>query len=226
MGLLPEKIKYGELKLAEIVRLLAICQNKSEEQLLQSVLYNHRVMDEFHDRCKKVIGYSYRGSSDITEIAEDLFQESLILIFEKVREFECKPAWDETECEKVFLFWMSKFANYMLLNQWKKEKKERIDFDKYKQHCIDDNTPGSIGKYNHKPTYDKVKFDQLWNKFSPMAREIVLACAGKDMFEEDGPKHLKPEFRKYMSEKYKVTENAVNQAKRRALISLKLCKIE
>lgn len=225
MSSLPEKHNYGELNLADIVRLLAICQNETEEKLLQSALYN-KVSEEFYDGCAKAVGKYNKGAPDIQARTDDLFQESFILIFEEVKSFEIKPQWDEKECEKVFLFWMSRFANNLILNAWKKEKKEKNEFDKYLQHLISDSKPGAIARYNYKPTYDKEKFDNVWNNMNEMSREIILACVDLEMFEDDGPKHLPKEFRKYLREKYDVSDSAIRQAKGRATEALNSCKIE
>ncbi len=225
MSSLPEKLNYGELRLTEIVRLLAVCQNRSEERLLQTVLYN-KVSEEFYDRCAKAVGKLYKGTVDIQARIDDLFQDSFILIFEKVKSFEPNPDWDEKEFGKVFIHWMSKFANNLILNSWKKEKNEKEDFNKYAKYIEADSKPGSIGKFNYKPTYDKEKFNIVWSTMNPMSREILLACADLNMFEENGPKHLPKEFRKYLREKFKVTDPAIRQAKGRAIEALNSCKIE
>ena len=226
MGFLPEKLNYGELKLADTIRLLSICQNKSEKNLLQKALYHHKVSEEFYDRCAKAIGQFYKGSPDLQDRTDDLFQDSWILIFEEINFFETDSRCSEVECQKVFLFWMSQFANNLILNQWKKDKIEKKNFEKYTRFCIEDSKPGSIGKHNFKPTYDKQKFNKLWSKLNPMSREILLACADRDMFDDDGPKHFSPEFRKYICEKYDVKEDAIRQAKGRAIKALNSCKIE
>lgn len=225
MSSLPEKLNYGELKLTEIVRLLAVCQNRLEENSLQTVLYK-KVSDEFHDRCAKAVGKLYKGAPDIQARIDDLVQDSFLLIFEKVKTFEAKPHWDEKEFEKVFLYWMSQFANYLILNSWQKEKKEKEEFDKYIKHIVADAKPGSIGKHKYKPTYNKEKFDKVWNMMNQMSREIVLECSERCMFEENGPKHLSKEFRRYLREKFKVTDPAIRQAKSRAIEALNSCKIE
>jgi DNA-directed RNA polymerase specialized sigma24 family protein len=225
MGSLPEKHNYGEHRLADIVRLLAVCQNETEKRLLQTALY-HKVAGEFHDRCSKVVGKIFKGAPDIQARTEDLFQDSLIKIFEKINSFEINPHWGDQECEKVFLFWMSRFANNLLLNSWQKEQKEKKENDKYVKHITSDSSPGSIGKYNYKPTYDIEKFERLWSQMNLMSREIVLKCAEIGIFEEDGPRHLPGEFRNYLREKYKVADAAIRQAKGRAIEVLNSCKTE
>lgn len=225
MSSLPEKHNYGEHTLADIIRLLAVCQNETEESLLQKALY-HKVAGEFHDKCAKVVGKIFKGAPDIQARTEDLFQESFIKIFEKVGSFEINQQWGDQECEKVFLFWMSRFANNLILSGWQKEQKEKKEFDKYVKHVTADSSSGSIGKYNYKPTYDKEMFDRVWSQINPMSREIVLKCAEIGIFEEDGPKHLPSEFRKYLRERYKVTDAAIRQAKGRATEALNSCKTE
>jgi hypothetical protein len=54
-----------------------------------------------------------------------LFQDSWILIFEEIKFFETNSRWSESECQKVLLFWMSQFANNLILKQWKKDKIEK-----------------------------------------------------------------------------------------------------
>lgn len=225
MGSLPEKHNYGEHRLADIVRLLAVCQDETEESLLQSVLYN-KVANEFYDRCAKAVGKLFKGAPDIQARTEDLFQESFIKIFERIGTFKIDPQWCNEECEKVFLFWMSRFANNLILNGWQKEQKEKRDHDKYVKHVTADTGSGSVGKYNYKPTYDREKYERVWSQMNPMSREIVLKCAEIGIFEEDGPKHLPSEFRKYLRERYTVTDAAIRQAKGRAIEALKSCKIE
>ena len=225
MGSLPEKHNYGEQRLADIVRLLAVCQDETEKNLLQTVLYN-KVANEFYDRCAKAVGKLFKGAPDIQARTEDLFQESFIKIFEKIGSFKVDPDWGDEECEKVLLYWLSRFANYLLLNGCQKEKKEKREFEKYAKHITADSSPGSVGKHNYKPTYDREKYERVWSQMNPMSREILLKCADIGIFEEDGPKHLPSEFRKYLRERYKVTDAAIRQAKGRAIEALNSCKIE
>jgi hypothetical protein len=62
MGLLPEKLNYGELKLADVIRLLSICQNESEKNLLQKALYHHKVSEEFMTDVQKRLANTIRFS--------------------------------------------------------------------------------------------------------------------------------------------------------------------
>lgn len=225
MGSLPEKHNYGELKLADIVRLLAVCQNKREESKLQTAFY-HNVSEDFFDRCAKSVGKLYKGAPDILERIEDLHQDCFLLIFEKVKGFEIQQNWDEKECRKVFLYWMAQFANNLILKAWRKEKKEKKEFDKFIEHLVSDSKSGYVGRYNYKPTYNKEMYDSVWNNMNAMSKEIVLTCTDLEMFKEDGPKHLSKEFRKYLREKYNLTDAAIRQAKGRAIEALNSCKIE
>ena len=108
---------------------------------------------------------------------------------------------------------------------WMQYKKKK-DHDKYVKHVTADTSSGSVGKYNYKPTYDREKYDRVWSQMNPMSREIVLKCADIGIFEEDGPRHLPSEFRKYLREKYDVTDAAIRKAKGRAIEALNSCKIE
>jgi hypothetical protein len=56
------------------------------------------------------------------------------LIFEEIKFFETNSRWSESECQKVLLFWMSQFANNLILKQWKKDKIEKKNFEKYTRY--------------------------------------------------------------------------------------------
>lgn len=224
MESLPEKINYGELKLTEIVTLLASCSNEVSERCLLNAFFN-KVNEKFYDRCAKCAGRLYKGAPDIKAITDDIFQDSRLIILEKIKGFKINPQWDENECEKVLLFWMAEFPNNLLLKKQKDDKIEKQKFEKYIHHHISESRLGSIGKHTYSQTYDRVKFDKLWGNFNPMTREIIMFCVGNDMFESDGPKHIPSEFRQYLCKKFNVEEDAIRQAKRRALLGLDSCKI-
>jgi len=122
MDALPERLDYGELKLAEIVTLLAFCQNKTDENKILTLFYK-RTSSKFYDRCSKVVGKLYKGDPESKAITEDVFQESMVIICEKLKTYKTKPEWTEEECERTILFWMSRFANFLLLKKRKDKKR-------------------------------------------------------------------------------------------------------
>ena len=225
MEILREERKFGELKLAEIVRLLSLCQNNERDELLISTFYDMIKVD-FYDRCFKSTWKLFSGNPEIKFIAEEIFHDALILILVDINTFTVGQKCEDSEYRKRILGWMGKFAIFLLLNKQNKDEKEKRRFEKFKKYSIADSIPGSVGKRHYEPTYDKQKLDSVWKGLNPMARELVLYCAENDMFDPDGPKHLPPEKRQDLCERYGVKENSLNQAKRRALLAIASCKIE
>ncbi|WP_445731046.1 hypothetical protein [Mariniflexile sp.] len=207
--------------------ILSLKESNTDAELddLQTKFYNI-FKEKFYDRCSKITNKLYYQNPECKNICDDVFQETFITAFEIIKDFNCDENWDDDECIKVVLFWLSKIANNKLLNQIKSEENIKENLKDYKYHIITDNTPGEISKREYKPTYDKVKYDAIWSKFTPMKKEIILLCAEYNTISEENTKHLPDDVISYLTKKYNIKPASIRKAKERALSALNACKIE
>ena len=222
---LPNEHHFRELKLKALVVRLVNSEDELESRALKNEFYR-KLQAKFYDRCHKIAFKLYGSFPDWEETRDDIFQESFLSAFEKIPAFKVGEHWDDKECEKVLLFWLGTIANNKFLKRIKKEKEEQEQLEKYLSYCANENTEGSICKRNYEPTYDRSKFDQVWQKMNPMAKEILFVCMEYDILSEDNKKHLPDDILELIATKYKVEKSTVRQAKRRALTAIRSCKKE
>ena len=222
---LPQKPAYQELALIVLLSLLISAPVEADNRDIQTEFY-HRFRIKFLDRCHHIATKLYRNEPDIEMIRDDVFQETFMTAMEEIKKFKMDDKWDDAECEKVILFWLAKIANHKLLKRKADEKKEQaILAGDYKYFLKVERKPGGVAKRNYVPTYDKIKFDAVWEKLNPMSREIILLCAESETLCEDNKKHLPDDKTAYLKEKYKVKPAAIRKAKQRAIDTLKTCKL-
>jgi DNA-directed RNA polymerase specialized sigma24 family protein len=219
---LPEEFKYEKLKFSEVVELLITTE--SEVEGLQNEFFL-RVKDKFLDRCQKVVQRLYNNNAEWEAIRDDVFQETFITVFSKINKFKTKSSWNEKEYEKVILFWMSEIANRKLLKQIKFADNENDEIEKYLYFKDSEESAGTVGKLYYKPTYDRNKFDKIWEKMNPMSKELLLLCIEYGTITDDNSKHLPDNIIANLRNKYNVSAAALRQAKSRAIIAIKSCKI-
>ena len=187
--------------------------------------FHHRFKHKFFDRCHKSVLKLCGRAPDWEEIRDDIFQESFITAFEKIKSFEIKAEWDDVECEKVLLFWLASIANNKILKRIANQKKEKEQLDGYEYFLQTEHASGEVAKRKYEATFDQEKFGTAWQKLSDMSREIIIMCAQYDTLDEDNSKHLPDEAISYLTKRYNVKSAAVRKAKQRALSVLKSCKI-
>ncbi|MBS1737481.1 MAG: hypothetical protein JSS98_12860 [Bacteroidetes bacterium] len=221
---LPEH-SYKDLKLIALIEALIACEDESENRILQDEFYC-RLREKFFDRCYKVTTRIYRGTPDIEAIRDDVLQETFITALAQVKTFDMKDHWDDKECKKVLLFWLSEIANRKLLKQKAVESKEKEYLNNYLYHVLSENSNGSIGKRKYKPTYDRTKFDEVWSKMNQMSKDILFLCLEHETLSEENSAHLPSDEISKLIKKYGVSKAAIRKAKQRALTAIKSCKIE
>lgn len=220
----PGEPNYKELKLTLIVELLISSSNEEEIRTLFGEFFI-RLREAFLDRCHKIVQKRCGNFPDWEAIRDDIFQLSFIAAMTEIKDFKSKRHWDDKECEKVLLFWLAQIANFKLLRFIKLDGQEKVNIEKYKAYLLSENSSGSIGTRKYLPTYDKVKFSQIWNKMNSMSKEILAACWDHETLSEENLKHLPEDIIEGLIKKYGVSKAAIRKAKSRAIESIKSCKI-
>lgn len=185
-----------------------------------------RLREKFYDWLHKVASRNFSGLRDFEEIVDDIFQDTFIIAIRQIKEFKLDKNWADQECEKMLLYWLSRIANNLLLNHCKEEKEKKEHLNQYKEFLKSERRPGQIGKRKYEPTYDSIKFQEVWKNLPTMAIEILFASLSQGTLDEENQKHNSDEIIKTLSEKYNVTPNALRKAKQRALAAIKTCKLE
>jgi DNA-directed RNA polymerase specialized sigma24 family protein len=221
---LPEH-HYKDLKLIALIEALRNCEDENVERVLKENFYNI-LQEKFFDRCHKITVRLYGGDPDFEAIRDDVFQETFLTAFDEIKTFEMKDHWDDQECEKVVLFWLGQITNRKLLKQRKADTVEKENLKNYLYHVISENSIGSVAKRKYEPTYDKVKFGEVWAKMNRMSKEILFLCLEHGTLSESNSAHLPDDVINDLIQKYSVTKSAIRQAKHRALDAIKSCKIE
>lgn len=214
--------------LTALVNMFGLCEDEKEDRALKEEFY-YRFYEKLYDRIHKITHKLFKGQPECEEITRDTHQETFILAFEKIKGFKTKDSWNDQECFKVVLHWLGEIANNLLLKKRGLEKEERLKFENYIYAYKADIKNGGIGKTKYKPTFDRAKFDAIWARLSPIAKEILLLCIEHETIgkqDEENTKHLPDDVIKELVEKYKVTKETIRQTKSRALKAIKSCKIE
>jgi hypothetical protein len=225
MQIESQRLKCKELTLIELVLKLTANETSFDTRMLQTEFYL-RLNVKFYDRLHKAVSKLYNGIPEIDTLKEDVFQDTFIIANEEIKGFQINENWTETECEKVLLFWLAKIANNLILKHYKTEKKEEKDLQAYKLFLKLENRKGTIGKREYKPTYDRSKFDKVWEKIPLMAKEMLFASLEYDTLGEDNKKHIPDEVIKSLTTRFSVTSATLRKAKQRALAAIRSCKLE
>lgn len=225
---LPNRMLHKDLPLIRLVSALALCEDEVEDRALKEAFYYH-FHEKLFERVHKATFRLFSGQPDCEDIRDDIFQDTVIKAFEKVKGFRVNRDWSDKECKKVVLHWLGEIANNLLLKKRKTEADDKTNLDQYFYERRADLRQGSIGKTKYKPTYDRGKFDLTWKKLSPMARDILILCMehgtiGKP--DEENTRHLPDSVIKELMEKYGASQSSIRQTKSRALKAIKSCKIE
>lgn len=225
MQIESQRLKCKDLTLSELVLKLTTRDTGFESRMLQTEFYL-RLNDKFYDRLHKAVSKLYKGIPGIDTLKEDVFQDTFIIANEEIKEFSINESWSETECEKVLLFWLGKIANNLILKHCKSEKKERENLQAYKLFLKLENRKGTIGKREYKPTYDRSKFEEVWEKIPPVAKEMLFASLEYETLGEENKKHIPDEVIKSLTTRFSVTSATLRKAKQRALAAIRSCKLE
>ncbi|HRJ29763.1 MAG TPA: hypothetical protein PLV21_03915 [Cyclobacteriaceae bacterium] len=187
----PEEQRQSNVEgpLISLVRSLINCTNYRETQRLQTAFYDC-LAPKFFDRLKKAASLLYNGISDWEARTEEVFNDTFRIAFEKFKTFEVGENWDDEECRKVLLNWMSEIANNLLLKLARSDKKDKKNFNRYLVSRIyDDQLGDDLTRKSYKPTYDKVKFDKFWKSLNAMAKDILLICIENGTIKAEGGDH-------------------------------------
>lgn len=185
-----QTISGREGSLVSLVRLLIGCTDDREDQRLKSAFYDC-LKEKFYDRLKKATSRLYSGIPDWEARMEEIFNETFVIAFEEMKAFKVGDEWDDFECQKVMLNWMSTIANNLLLKLAKSSKKEKRVLGIYKTIQNYDIVSGQDQeRKKYKQTYDRVAFDTFWGKLSPMSKEILLKCAEMGTIKEEAGDYL------------------------------------
>lgn len=221
------RASYEKLTLIVIVSMLAAARDDADQRLITE-FYN-RLRAKFFDRCHKITQKLYGERQDWQMTRDEVFQETFILVLEKIRKglFKGKDTWDDNECEKVILYWMSSTVNKKLLRILKDDKKVRKRLEQYNYEMLLEHADGEIGvRKNYTPTYDKVKLHKVWTKLNPMSKDIILLCIDNGTVADENTNHLPDEIISHLTKTYNVKSPAIRKAKERALKELKSCKLD
>jgi hypothetical protein len=163
--------------LISLVRELIASEESRKDRLLMSAFYDC-LKERFYDRLRKAATRRYRGIPDWEGRMKEVFNDTFRIALEEIKTFELNDSWDEEECNKVILNWMSSIANNLLLKVARNSNKEIKTLAIYHGVQRYDLTPGQdVARKTCEQTYDREKFDAFWEKLNPMSRDILLACA-------------------------------------------------
>ncbi len=185
-----QKLGNGEGSLIALLRSFITCRDDQRKQRLKTEFYDC-FSPKFYDRLYKVASKLYRGIPDWEGKMEEVFNDTFLTAFEDIETFEMGGNWDDTECEKVILNWLSVIGNNKFLKLASDQKKERKALTDYGDELLRESRPGvTFERKAYKQTYDKAKFDALWNKLNAMSKEILIACLEYGTLKEEVGDHI------------------------------------
>jgi hypothetical protein len=185
-----QELGNGEGSLIALLRSFIACRDDQQKQRLKTGFYDC-FAPKFYDRLHKAASKLYRGIPDWEARMEEVFNDTFIAAFEDLETFQMGNGWDDAECEKVILNWLSVIGNNKFLKLASDRKKERKALIGYRDEQFRENEPGvTFERKVYKPTYDKAKFDAFWNKLNPMSKEILIACLEYGTLKEEVGDHI------------------------------------
>lgn len=185
-----QKLGDGEGSLIALLRSFITCRDDQRKQRLKTEFYDC-FAEKFYDRLYKIASKLYRGIPDWEGKMEEVFNDTFITAFEDLDTFEMGDNWDDPECEKVILNWLSVIGNNKFLKLASDRKKERMALNGYRDEMHSENKPGiTFERKVYKQTYDKAKFDAFWNKLNAMSKEILIACLEYGTLKEEVGDHI------------------------------------
>jgi DNA-directed RNA polymerase specialized sigma24 family protein len=176
--------------LVVLLELFVDCQDDQQIERLKTKFYDS-LGPRFYDRLKKVASRLYKGIPDWEARMEEVFSDTFLTAFEKLKTFETGDDWDDIECEKVLLNWLSTIANNKFLKLTDEYKQERKALVGYKFEQLRENKTGETSaRKTDKQAYDKSKFDTFWNNLNPMSKEILLTCLDNGTLKEEASDYI------------------------------------
>jgi len=185
-----QKLDNGRGNLVVLLELFIDCQDEQQEERLKTKFYNC-LGPKFYDRLKKAASRLYSGIPDWEARMEEVFNDTFLTAFEKLKTFESCDDWDDIECEKVLLNWLSVIANNKLLRLADESKIEKKALVGYRLEQLRETKTGEIAeRKTYKQTYDKLKFAAFWNNLNAMSREVLLTCLDNGTLKEELGDHV------------------------------------
>jgi DNA-directed RNA polymerase specialized sigma24 family protein len=176
--------------LVSLVRSLIVCAGDREGDRLKTAFYDC-FKEKFYDRLKKSTSRLYGGIPDWEARMEEVFNDTFLVAFEELKSFQVGDAWDDSECQKVILNWMSVIANNLLLKVARSARKEMNALKVYKAELkYELISRKEEERKNHKQTYDRVKFAEFWNNLNPMSKEILLICIEQGTVKDEAGSYI------------------------------------
>jgi DNA-directed RNA polymerase specialized sigma24 family protein len=195
--------------LVSLIRALMKSEDPREQERLQRAFYG-KVSRRFYDRLRKPAFKLIGGIPDWEVRMEEVFDDTFIIAFKALKTFKVGSGWDETECLKVVLNWMSKIANNLFLDLATGEQEKKEQLDKYSRSLAYDFNPGEDQKRsNPKETYDKPKFDAFWRGLNPMSQEILLLCIKHDTIQVESGTFISDEEAEFVKVINEIDTSAV-----------------
>lgn len=189
---IPEEQAWSkrEGNLISLVRQLIACEDTRQDRLLKTAFYDC-LKEKFFDRLRKAASKRYRGIPDWEGRMREIFNDTFRIALEDIKTFKLGEGWDEAECQKVILNWMSKISNNLLMKLTRVNREEVMALNVFYGIQRYDLASGQdLERKNPMQTYDKVKFDKFWEKLNPMSRDILLACADLGTIKEESGSYL------------------------------------
>jgi|JI102314A2RNA_FD_contig_71_1904056_length_2277_multi_3_in_0_out_0_1 DNA-directed RNA polymerase specialized sigma24 family protein len=184
------KLSDEERSVIALLRSFIAYRDDQQKHRLKTEFYDC-LAPKFYDRLYKAASKLYRGIPDWEARMEEVFNDTFMAAFEDLETFEIGDNWDDAECEKVILNWLSVIGNNKFLKLASERKKERKALSGYRDELLRENKPGlTFERKAYKPTYDKAKFDAFWNKLNAMSKEILIACLEYGTLKEEVGYHI------------------------------------
>lgn len=179
--------------LVSLIRSLNKCRDDGEGVRLKTAFYD-KLAPKFYDRLKKAASKLYSGIPSLESRIDEVFDDTFLVAFDEISKFDVGNEWDDDECQKVLLNWLSKIANNLLLNLTRAHRKDKKELKTYKEfNKYDLISAPDLERKKYKQTYDKTAFDKFWEKLNPMSKEILLICAELGTINEDTGDHISDE---------------------------------
>lgn len=221
----PESDKEINIPLRDLLQKLANPDNHNHERILAEKFRLVFLVD-FWEICKSVCNRQFSKRKDCEQITEEIYSGTVIQVFEEIKTFKLpKKATSDIDIKKIIFTWLSKIANFKILEQRSVLKKEKRNLESYKVFLKLKLDKGSHGFRETTKSYDTHKMNKIWDELSDFAKDIVLLCYTHECFPyfdnvtrefTKNSKHLPKEIKNELIERYQTTDYKYRKVKQRA----------
>jgi len=226
---LPKIEEIQKLSTLGLIKLLISLKDKRECEPVKTVLYD-KFKAKLWTRIKKVVWNSIGNSNECEEIAEEMHQDSFLRFFQAIdkNKFNLTDGVSENEAFNKITAWLSRTANYLMLDYIRTTKKQRDDFAQYIEYtklCLDE---GETFKRKVMRSYDLAEMQSVLKSMKPIEKDIIALSHQYACFptiENKNTKQFPKDVRKDVCNKYGVNDDYFRKAKQIAFAKIIACRI-